>query len=150
MWGSQSVSLILKSRWFLHQRQTLPGSAMSTYFVGIQITYLGILLSLSSQFWPTSLQQPHLSNPIKVGVNCAFPLLLPPYLAATGKELRSSQRQNWNVVSNTMLVQTKSRHQQTHEEFNLVFTNHEKEDEIYPLRKKYTLTEIGKAQNKDQ
>ena len=26
-----------------------------------------------------------------------------------------------------------------HEDFNLVFTNHGKEDEIYPLRIKYTL-----------
>jgi hypothetical protein len=26
-----------------------------------------------------------------------------------------------------------------HEDFNLVFTNHGKEDEIYPLRTKYTL-----------
>jgi hypothetical protein len=41
------------------------------------------------------------------------------------------------VVSNIM-VQTKSRHHR-HEDFNLVFTNHGKEDIIYPLRTKKIL-----------
>jgi hypothetical protein len=36
---SQLLSLILKPRRFLHQRQTLPGFAVSTYFVRILITY---------------------------------------------------------------------------------------------------------------
>ena len=65
------------------------------------------------------------------------------------KNPKSSQRQNWTAVSNTM-VQTKSRHQR-HEDCNLVFTNHGKEDGIHPLRTKNTLSkEIAKAQNKDQ
>ncbi len=38
-----------------------------------------------------------------------------------------------------------------HEDCNLVFTNHGKEDGIYPLRtNKILLKEIAKAQNKDQ
>ena len=38
-----------------------------------------------------------------------------------------------------------------HEECNLVFTNHGKEDGIYPLRTNNTLSkEIAKAQNRDQ
>jgi hypothetical protein len=38
-----------------------------------------------------------------------------------------------------------------HEDCNLVFTNHGKKDEIYPLRTNNTLKkEIAKAQNKDQ
>jgi hypothetical protein len=38
-----------------------------------------------------------------------------------------------------------------HEDVNLVFTNHGKEDGIYPPRTKNTLLkEIAKAQNKDQ
>jgi hypothetical protein len=51
------------------------------------------------------------------------------------------------AVSNIM-VQTKSRHQR-HEDFNLMFTNHGKEDGIYPLRTTNTLSkEIAKAQTK--
>ncbi len=46
------------------------------------------------------------------------------------------------AVSNTM-VQPKSSHQQTWN-FNLMFTNHGKEDGIYPLKRE------SKAQNKDQ
>ncbi len=45
-------------------------------------------------------------------------------------------------VSNTM-VQTKSIHQQTWK-FNNMFTNHGKEDGIYPIKRD------SKAQNKDQ
>ncbi len=37
------------------------------------------------------------------------------------------------------LVQTKSRHQQTTEDLNLMFANHGKKDKIYPLRTKNTL-----------
>ncbi len=37
-----------------------------------------------------------------------------------------------------------------HEDFNLVFTNHGKEDGIYPPRTKIPSKEIAKAQNKDQ
>ncbi len=37
-----------------------------------------------------------------------------------------------------------------HEDFNLVFTNHVKEDEIYPLRTKIPSKEIAKAQSKVQ
>jgi hypothetical protein len=51
------------------------------------------------------------------------------------------------AVSNIM-VQTKSRHQR-HEVFDLAFTNHGKEDGIYPLRTKNSLKkEIAKAQTK--
>jgi hypothetical protein len=46
------------------------------------------------------------------------------------------------AVSNIM-VQTKNRHQ-SHEDFNLVFTNHGKEDGIYPLKRD------SKSTNKDQ
>ncbi len=46
------------------------------------------------------------------------------------------------AVSNTM-VQTKSSHQQTWN-FNLMFTNHGREDGIYPLKRD------SKSQNKDQ
>jgi hypothetical protein len=69
-------------------------------------------------------------------------------MTKVNKNSKSSQRQNWTAVSNIM-VQTKSRHQ-THEDCNLVFTNHRKEDGIYPLRIKYPLKEIAKAQNNDQ
>jgi hypothetical protein len=37
-----------------------------------------------------------------------------------------------------------------HEDFNLVFTNHGKEDRKYPLRTIIPSEEIAKAQNKDQ
>ncbi len=37
-----------------------------------------------------------------------------------------------------------------HGDFNLVITNHRKEDGIYPLRTKIPSKEIAKAQNKDQ
>jgi hypothetical protein len=37
-----------------------------------------------------------------------------------------------------------------HEDFNLVFTSHGKEDGIYPLQKEISSKEIAKAQNKDQ
>ncbi len=43
---------------------------------------------------------------------------------------KSSQRQNWMAVQNTMvqtIVVTSK-----HEDCNLMFTNHRKEDEIYP------------------
>jgi hypothetical protein len=54
------------------------------------------------------------------------------FTTKVNKNSKSSQRQNWMAVSNIM-VQIKSRHQQ-YEDFNLVFTNHGKEDGIYPLR----------------
>ncbi len=50
---------------------------------------------------------------------------------------KSSQRQNWMAVSNTM-VQTNV-DTTKHEKINLVFTNHGKEDGTYPLRTKNTL-----------
>jgi hypothetical protein len=50
------------------------------------------------------------------------------------KNSKSSQRQNWRAVSN-IIVQTKNRHQ-GHEDCNLVFTHHGKEDGIYSLRTK--------------
>ena len=59
------------------------------------------------------------------------------FTTKVNKNSQSSQRQNWTAVSNTM-VQTKSRHQ-CHEDYNLIFTNHGKEDGIYPLKTKYTL-----------
>jgi hypothetical protein len=37
-----------------------------------------------------------------------------------------------------------------HEDFNLVFANHGKEDGIYPTRTEIPSKEIAKAQNKDQ
>ncbi len=52
-----------------------------------------------------------------------------------------SQRQNWTAISNIM-VQTVVTSK--HEDSNLVFTNHGKEDGIYPLKRN------SKAQNKDQ
>jgi hypothetical protein len=52
------------------------------------------------------------------------------------KNSKSSQRQNWMAVSNIM-VQTVVTSK--HEDCNLVFTNHGKEDGIYPLRTKNTL-----------
>jgi hypothetical protein len=51
------------------------------------------------------------------------------------KSIRSqkiSQRQNWTTVSNIM-VQTVVTSK--HEDCNLVFTNHRKEDGIYPLKR---------------
>jgi hypothetical protein len=53
------------------------------------------------------------------------------------KNSKSSPRQNWMAVSNTMVqtnVDTKK-----HEDFNLMFTNQGKEDGIYPPRTKNTL-----------
>jgi hypothetical protein len=50
---------------------------------------------------------------------------------------KSSPRQNWMAVSNTM-VQTNV-DTNKHEDFNLVFTNHGKEAGIYHLRTKNTL-----------
>ncbi len=71
------------------------------------------------------------------------------FTTKVNKNSKSSQRQNWTAVSNIM-VQTKNRNQR-HEECNLVFTNHGKEDGIYPLRTKIpSKKEIAKAQNKDQ
>jgi hypothetical protein len=56
-------------------------------------------------------------------------------------KVKSSQRQNWMAVSNIM-VQTAVTSK--HEDCNLVFTNHGKEDGIYPLKKD------SNAQDKDQ
>ncbi len=56
-------------------------------------------------------------------------------------KVKSSQRQNWRAVSNIM-VQTVVTSK--HEDGNLVFTNHGKEDGIYPLK------QDNKAQDKDQ
>jgi hypothetical protein len=56
-------------------------------------------------------------------------------------KVKSSQRQNWTAVSNIM-VQTIVT--SNHEDCNLVFTNHGKEDGIYPLKRD------SKAQGKDQ
>jgi hypothetical protein len=53
------------------------------------------------------------------------------------KNSKNSPRQNWTAVSNTM-VQTNV-DTNKHEDFNLVFTNHGKEDGIYPPRMKNTL-----------
>jgi hypothetical protein len=50
------------------------------------------------------------------------------------KNSKSSQRQNWMAVSNTM-VQTNV-DANKHEDCNLVFINHRKEDGIYPPREK--------------
>jgi hypothetical protein len=70
-------------------------------------------------------------------------------MTKVNKHSKSSQRQNWTAVSNIM-VQTKKGHQR-HEDLDLVFTNHRKEDGIYPLRtKKYPLTRDSKSTNKDQ
>ncbi len=48
------------------------------------------------------------------------------------KEVKSSQRQNWTAVSNT-IVQTKVVTSK-HEDFNLMVTNHGKEGGIYLLK----------------
>ncbi len=56
-------------------------------------------------------------------------------------KVKSSQRQNWMAVSNIM-VQTVVTSK--HEDCNLVFTNHGKEERIYPLKRD------SKAQDKDQ
>ncbi len=56
-------------------------------------------------------------------------------------KVKSSQRQNWTAVSNIM-VQTVVTSK--HGDCNLVFTNHGKEDDIYPLKRD------SKAQDKDQ
>ena len=47
-------------------------------------------------------------------------------------KVKRSQRQNWMAVSNIM-VQTVVTSK--HEDFNLVFTNHGMEDEMYPLKR---------------
>jgi hypothetical protein len=56
-------------------------------------------------------------------------------------KVKSRQRQNWTAVSNTM-VQTVVTSK--YEGCNLMFTNHRKEDGIYPLK------QDSKAQDKDQ
>ncbi len=56
-------------------------------------------------------------------------------------KVKSIQRQNWTAVSNIM-VQTAVTSK--HEDCNLVFTNHGKEDGIYTLKRD------SKAQDKDQ
>ncbi len=63
------------------------------------------------------------------------------FTTKVNKNSKSSQRQNWSAVSNIM-VQTVVTSK--HEDCNLVFTNHGKEDGIYPLKRD------SKAQNKDQ
>jgi hypothetical protein len=65
------------------------------------------------------------------------------FMTKVNKKSNSSQRQNWTAVSNKM-VQTKSRHQR-HEDCNLVFTNHRKEDELYPMRIKNPLKKDSKS-----
>ncbi len=56
-------------------------------------------------------------------------------------KVKSSQRQNWTAVSNVMVQAVVT---SKHEDCNLVFTNHGKEDGIYPLKRD------SKAQDKDQ
>jgi hypothetical protein len=56
------------------------------------------------------------------------------------KKSKSSQKQNWMAVLNTMVQTVTSKH----EDFNLVFTNHGKEDGIYPLKRD------SNTENKDQ
>ena len=56
-------------------------------------------------------------------------------------KVQSRQRQNWTAVSN-MMVRTVVTSK--HEDCNLVFTNHRKENGIYPLKRD------SKAQDKDQ
>ncbi len=56
-------------------------------------------------------------------------------------KVKSSQRQNWMAVSNIM-VQTVVTSK--HNDCTLMFTNHGKEDGLYPLK------QDSKAQDKDQ
>ncbi len=66
------------------------------------------------------------------------------FTTKVNRNSKSSQRQNWTAVSNTM-VQTKSRHQR-HKDCNILCTNHGKKDGIYPLRtKKYPLKSGSKS-----
>ena len=58
-------------------------------------------------------------------------------------EVKSSQRQNWMAVSNTM-VQTNVVTSK-HEDCNLVFTNHGKEYGLYPPRKENILQRNNKS-----
>jgi hypothetical protein len=59
------------------------------------------------------------------------------FTTKVNKNSKSSPRQNWTAVSNT-IVQTNV-DTNKHEDFNLVFTNHGKEDGIYPPKTKNTL-----------
>jgi hypothetical protein len=59
------------------------------------------------------------------------------FTTKVNKNSKSSQRQNWMAVSNTM-VQTNV-DTNKHEVFNLMLTNHRKEDGINPPRTKNTL-----------
>jgi hypothetical protein len=58
---------------------------------------------------------------------------------------RSVQRQNWLTLSKHW-CNVETADTTKHEDWNLVFATHEEEDKIYPL----TMTEIAKAQKKDQ
>ena len=69
-------------------------------------------------------------------------------MTKVNKNSKCSQRQNWMAVSKhwcKLKVFTNK-----HEDFSLVFTNHRKEDGIYPPRTKIPSKEIAKAQNKNQ
>jgi hypothetical protein len=64
---------------------------------------------------------------------------------------QSRQRQCWMTVSKKMCKQdidsdNLDSYTDKHDDWNLVFAHHKKEDEIYPL----TLTEIVDSQRKDQ
>jgi hypothetical protein len=66
------------------------------------------------------------------------------YFMTKVKSSKCSQRQNWMAVSKhwcKLEIDTNK-----HEDLNLVFANHGKEDEIYPL----TTIEIAEAQQKDR
>jgi hypothetical protein len=56
-------------------------------------------------------------------------------------KIKNSQRQNWMAVSNMMVQPVVT---SKHEDCNLMFTNHGKEDGIYPLKRD------SKAKDKDQ
>ncbi len=59
------------------------------------------------------------------------------FMTKVNKNSKSSQRQNWMAVSKQWCKLKDDTNK--HEDLNLVFANHGKEDEIHPLRTKYTL-----------
>jgi hypothetical protein len=68
------------------------------------------------------------------------------YYMTKVKNSNSHQRQNWMTVSKNWCKLDIDLNTDKHEDWNLVFANHEEEDKMYPL----TTIEIAEAQRKDQ
>ncbi len=83
--------------------------------------------------WPDGLEHTHCRSIARL--ECMTPVSIEQLRATLGPKsikVKSSQRQNWTADSNIM-VQTVVTSK--HEDCNLVFTNHGKEDGIHPQKR---------------